>query len=51
MGTRYTSQLSVRVSPNIVGNVVSCFYDNLTRETLVGNRTIVLTSGGKFLIV
>lgn len=47
-GTCYTSQLSVRVNSSIVGQNVSCFYDNLTRETLIGISTIVLTSGGKF---
>ena len=49
--TCYISQLSVRVNSDIVGKEVSCFYDNLTSETLIGNRMIVLTSGGKLLIV
>ena len=47
----YTSQLNVTVNSNIVGQNVSCFYDDLTRETLIGITTIVLTSGGKLHII
>ena len=48
--TRFTSRLIVRVNSDIVGKNVSCIYDDSARgrETLIGIKTIELTSGGKF---
>ena len=46
----FTSQLNVTVSPNLVGQQVSCYYENGSIEILVGADTIVLTTEGELNI-
>ena len=42
----YTSQLNIIVDSYMDGKSVECFYDrNIVGETLVGNSTIMITSG------
>ena len=41
----YTSQLNIFVTPNVIGTVVFCAYDNGLNEIDVGNSTVTLTTG------
>ena len=43
----FTSQLSVVVGPSIVGRQVTCYYENTVSEVVIGNATIMLTTGGR----
>ena len=50
-GGFFTSILNVTVSPNVVGQQVSCYHENGSVEILVGTATIELSSAGKLLLL
>ena len=41
----YTSQLNITVGSNVVGQSVECTYNNGTATTLIGNSSVIITSG------
>ena len=42
---RYTSQVNITVAPYMDGRSVECFYEYAIGKNLVGNSTIMITSG------
>ena len=46
-GTCYTSQLNVIVNSDVIDDGIACYHDNGSSEILIGNATIMVTSGGK----
>lgn len=48
-GKRYTSQIHIIFTPDLLGRTVECVHDNLTSYELIGNSIIVNVTGIKFL--
>lgn len=40
IGGVYTSQLDVKVKPELIGRTIECVYDNLTNETIINSLKI-----------
>ena len=49
MGECYTSQLTVMITPDLNGTVISCEHDSGPVVEFIGNYSIILTSGKKKL--
>jgi hypothetical protein len=45
IGGVYTSQLDVKVEPDLIGQTIDCVYDNLINETIIDSLTIQYISG------
>ena len=41
----HTSQLNVTVSSDMMGKSIKCIHDNGTAQTLIGNVSLILTTG------
>ena len=41
----YTSQLSILVTPEVIGSNISCFIDGTTGTILIGSTTLTLSTG------
>ena len=44
-GERYTSQIHIVVTPDLLGRTIECIHNNLTSYELIGNATIAITTG------
>lgn len=44
-GERYTSQIHIIVTPDLLGRTIECVHNNFSSYELIGNSTIVITTG------